>query len=361
MIKALFLLIFNAVITGLLYPFFINILYKFSFREKIREDGPKTHLIKQGTPTMGGIAFVISVSILSLLFNNQGSTGYFLSGIVLLSGLFGLLEDLHKVYSKSYAQDSIRTGLNSVVKQPTLLKRIYQILIFPWSVFKEFWRVVGSKTDVGIQTHQKFIIQGTIALIASWYIYFQMGYDSLWLPLFGFVYLGFAYAIIVFFLFIIVLNSVAFTDGLDGLAGGLAFIAFLFFWVISQKVNMYDSSLFIASFLGALLPFMYFNIFPARIFMGNIGSHALGSALVLSAILVRREIALFLICAVFLADGISSVLQQLSVKIFKKRIFLMAPLHHHFELLGWVETKVTLRFYLVAVFFGFLGLLVASL
>lgn len=95
--------------------------------------------------------------------------------------------------------------------------------------------------------------------------------------------------------------------------------------------------------------------------MGNIGSHALGSALVLSAILVRREIALFLICAVFLADGISSVLQQLSVKIFKKRIFLMAPLHHHFELLGWVETKVTLRFYLVAVFFGFLGLLVASL
>jgi phospho-N-acetylmuramoyl-pentapeptide-transferase len=126
--------------------------------------------------------------------------------------------------------------------------------------------------------------------------------------------------------------------------------------VIAASFGYNSLSAFVATFIGALLPFLYFNIYPARVFMGNVGSHVLGATLVLLAILLHREFALFIILAVFLIDGLSSPLQQLSVKLTKKRIFLMAPLHHHFEILGWPETKVTMRFWVLGCICALLGL-----
>ena len=309
---------------------------------------------------MGGLVFVLTVGLVTFLFNRSRDQTLFPLFVASLAGLFGLVEDLSKVYRRSglpgffeYHFGTLSLGKLGVILSKTIFK--------PWFIFTEFWRVVGSKTDAGIKTHQKFLIQSVIAGFVSYWVYFKLGWDYIWFPLIGNIHIGIGYPIFIFLLFIAVLNFVAFTDGLDGLAGGLSFFALCAFWVISAIFGLNSLSSFCATFVGALLPFLYFNIYPARVFMGNVGSHVLGATLVLLGILLHREFALIVILMVFLVDGISSPLQQLSVKLTRKRIFLMAPLHHHFEILGWPETKVTLRFWLFGIIFAFLGILVSLL
>ena len=221
---------------------------------------------------------------------------------------------------------------------------------------------MGSRTETGgLETYQKFLIQAGIAGFVSSWAYFKLGWDYIWFPLIGDVHIGSLYPFVIFFMFIVILNAVAFTDGVDGLAGGLAIFAFSAYWVIAYILGYNSLAIFSATFIGALVPFLYFNIYPARIFMGNVGSQVLGATLAMMAVVLHREFALLIILAVFLVDGISSPLQQLSVKLTSKRLFRMAPLHHHFEMLGWHEAKVTMRFWLVGASFALLGIFVALL
>jgi len=278
-----------------------------------------------------------------------------------MAGLFGILEDFSKIYKTTGFRFYFRNVILGKIFSFGPLKFIIKVILLPWGWFKEFWRIVGSSTDVGMQTYQKFIIQGLIGGFVSYWAYFKLGWDYIWFPLLGDVHIGLLYPLVIFLMFIVVLNSVAFTDGLDGLAGGLGLIALSALWVIANQLNYNELAIFSATFVGALLPFLYFNVNPARIFMGNVGSHVLGATIAVLGVVMHREVAVLLIAAVFLLDGISSPLQQLSYSLTKKRIFRMAPLHHHFELLGWHETKVTLRFWLVGTLFAFVGMLVALL
>jgi phospho-N-acetylmuramoyl-pentapeptide-transferase len=349
-------LFLSALISLALYPLWIKFVYKYQMGEDVRDDGPQTHLVKKGTPTMGGLVFVLTVGIVTFLVNRSRDQTLFPLFVAALAGFFGLIEDLSKVYRKSGTQGFFEYHLGTIN-----LGKIGVVIYKPWTVYTEFWRIVGSKTDVGIKTHEKFFIQAVIAGFVSYWTYFKLGWDYIWFPLIGDVHIGWGYPVVIFLLFVGVLNFVAFTDGLDGLAGGLSFFALCAYWVLAVMFGYNSLSAFCATFIGALLPFLYFNIYPARVFMGNVGSHVLGAALVLLAILLHREFALVVILGVFLIDGLSSPLQQLSVKLTKKRIFLMAPLHHHFELLGWPETKVTFRFWLIGIVFAFLGIFVALL
>jgi phospho-N-acetylmuramoyl-pentapeptide-transferase len=148
---------------------------------------------------------------------------------------------------------------------------------------------------------------------------------------------------------------------LDGLAGGLSLISFVAFWVLSRILGYNSLAGFCATFVGALIPFLYFNIFPARVFMGNVGSYVLGATMAILAVVLHREIAFIFIGMMFFIDGVSSPLQQIVYRFTHKRLFRMAPIHHHFELLGWPETKIMLRFVLFGVFFAFVGIFVAIL
>lgn len=335
-------------LTTALYPIWINFVYKYQMGEKIRDDGPKSHLEKVGTPTMGGLVFILSVSLITFVFNKSRTQTIFPLFIASIAGLFGLIEDLSKIYKNK--------GVIGRVF-PKLSKITNKVL----GLFKEFWRIVGSSTDVGLETYQKFMIQGVIGGFVAFWTYFKLGWDYIWFPLIGNIHIGWLYPVVIFLFFIVILNSVAFTDGVDGLAGGLGLIAFLAFWVISAQLEYNSLAGFSAAFVGALLPFLYFNIHPARIFMGNVGSHVLGSTLAVLAVVTHREIAMIVVLAVFLLDGISSPLQQISYKLTQKRIFRMAPIHHHFELLGWSENKVSIRFWLAGVFFAFFGIVIALL
>jgi phospho-N-acetylmuramoyl-pentapeptide-transferase len=347
MIDFLFLFL-SGLVSFVLYPIWINFVYKFQMGEEIRGDGPKSHLEKRGTPTMGGLVFIVTTTLITLIFNRSRTQTIFPAFIASLAGLLGLLDDFTKVYKKSGLP-----GFFSGIKLPVLNK------IF--SPFIEFWRIVGSSESNGIQTYQKFIVQGLIGGFASYWTYFKLGWNYIWFPWIGNVHVGLLYPLIVFVLFIVVFNAVAFTDGLDGLAGGLALICLVSFWVISRALGYNSLSIYCATFVGALIPFLYFNIYPARIFMGNVGSHVLGAVLAILAVVMHRELAFLILGGVFLVDGISSPLQQLSVKLTRKRLFRMAPIHHHFELLGWPETKVTLRFWIFGIFLAFAGMFIALL
>jgi len=342
-----------------LYPFWIGFVYKFQMGEEVRTDGPKTHLLKTGTPTMGGLIFVLTVAFVTILFNRSRTQTLFPLFVALLAGLLGILEDFTKVYRKSGLPGFFEYHFGRFLRRGLFLKARRTFLFKPWEFFKEFWRVVGSSKESGIQTYQKFIFQAFMGGFVAFWIYVKLGWDYIWFPLIGNVHIGILYPIFIFILFIVILNAVAFSDGLDGLAGGLALIAFISFWVIADILGYKSLTGFCATFIGALIPFLYFNFFPARIFMGNVGSHVLGAVLAVLAVVMHREVAFLVVGLPFLVDGVTSPLQQLSVKLTGRRIFRMAPLHHHFELLGWHESKVTLRFYLFGILFAFAGIFVA--
>lgn len=355
----LLILFLSGFISFLLYPIWIDFVYKFQIGEEVRSDGPKTHLLKAGTPTMGGLVFVGTVALVTVIFNRSRTQTLFPLFIACVGGLLGILEDFTKVYRKSGLPGFLEYYFGKIRKSGMFFKVRRTVFYKPWQYFKEFWRIVGSSRESGIQTYQKFLFQALTGIFVAYWVYFKLGWDYLWFPLLGDIHLGIFYPIFVVVMFIVVLNAFAFTDGLDGLAGGLALIAFIAFWLISATLGYKSLAGFCATFIGALLPFLYFNVFPARIFMGNVGSHVLGSVLAVLAIILHREIAFFIIGIPFLVDGITSPLQSLSVKLTGKRLFRMAPIHHHFELLGWHETKVTLRFYLFGIFFAFAGIFVA--
>lgn len=360
MIEQLLHLFLAVTLTSILYPFWISFVYKYHMGEDIRSDGPKTHLSKKGTPTMGGTVFILVVALITFIFNSSRTQTLFPVFVACMAGLFGIIEDLTKIYKNMTFFEIFK--ISFFPQKLIFLDNLKKIVLLPWKLFVEFWRVVGSSTEKkGLQTYQKFLIQACIAGFVSYWTYFKLGWDYLWLPLIGDVQIGFLYPIFIFFLFIVVLNSVAFTDGVDGLAGGLSLIAFIAFWSIAVVLNYNSLAIFCATFVGALLPFLYFNVYPARVFMGNVGSHVLGATIAMLAVVMHREVVLLFIAGVFLVDGISSPLQQISVKLTKKRIFLMAPLHHHFELLGWPETKITVRFWLAGIILAFVGVFVALL
>lgn len=326
--------------------------------EDIREDGPQTHMQKKGTPTMGGLVFMVTVALITFLFNRSRTQTLFPIFVASMAGLFGMMEDFSKVYKKSGLGTMF---MSNPENRNVISNRVLKIILTPWYLFKEYAEIVGSSSGRGLQTYQKFIIQALIGGFVSYWTYFKLGWDYIWLPLIGNIHVGFFYPIFVFFLFIAVLNFIAFTDGLDGLAGGLAAISFSALWIVASALGFNSLGTLCATFVGALIPFLYFNIHPARIFMGDVGSHVLGATLAVLAVVMHREIALLFICGVFLVDGISSPLQQLSVKFTGKRLFRMAPLHHHFELVGWPESKVTMRFWLFGLIASLIGVFISIL
>lgn len=333
-----------------MYPLWIYFIYKFQIHETAR------HANKIGTPTMGGFVFVSVVAFITFAFNQSRTQTLFPVFVTTMAGALGLIEDFTKVYIRSGLPGFLDYHFGFMSKYLKPLKSFG-----PFAAFIEFFRIVGSSSDSGIPTYQKILIQSVIAGFVSYWTYFKLGWDYLWFPLIGNVHIGLFYPIFIFLFFLAVLNFVAFTDGLDGLAAGLTLIVLTVFWVLSISFDYLSLSSYIATFIGALIPFLYFNIYPARVFMGNVGSYFIGASIALLSVILHREIAFLIIGFVFLADGVSSPLQSWSNKITKKRLFLMAPVHHHFEMLGWPEVKVTMRFWLFGIIFGFIGLFVALL
>ncbi|MCI2253199.1 phospho-N-acetylmuramoyl-pentapeptide-transferase [Domibacillus sp. PGB-M46] len=301
-------------ITVFIAPLFIPFLRRLKFGQSIREEGPKSHQQKSGTPTMGGIVFLLSIIVTTLffaqLFDSIGTETTLLLLVTIGFGLLGFLDDFIKV----------------------VMKR-----------------------NLGLTSLQKLIGQIIISII-FYVIYAQQGLSTE--LSFGFfsVDLGILYALFVLFWLVGFSNAVNLTDGLDGLVSGTAAVAFGAYAVIAWSQGLDETAIFAFSVVGAVIGFLVFNAYPAHVFMGDTGSLALGGAIAVLSILTKFEFLLLLIGIVFVAETLSVILQVWSFKTRGKRIFRMSPLHHHFELGGWSEWRVVVTFWSVGVIAAAVGL-----
>lgn len=312
-----FTIIMGFLISVLLSPIFIPFLRRLKFGQSIREEGPKSHQKKSGTPTMGGVMILFSIIITTLVMigkfaDHTPVTAFLLLFVTFGFGLLGFLDDFIKVVLKR------NLGLTSRQK---LLGQIIISVIF-YLIYKH----TGQSTEIK----------------------FPFGDFS--------IDLGWGYVLLIIFWLVGFSNAVNLTDGLDGLVSGTAAIAFGAFAVLAWNQNQFEIAVFSVAVVGAVLGFLVFNAHPAKVFMGDTGSLALGGAIAAIAILTKLEILLIIIGGVFVIETLSVILQVASFKTTGKRIFRMSPLHHHYELVGWSEWRVVVTFWSVGLILAILGI-----
>jgi phospho-N-acetylmuramoyl-pentapeptide-transferase len=322
----------------ILGPWLIAKLHEFQIGQYIREDGPKSHMKKAGTPTMGGILIIISILIPTLLWANLVNPYVWIAMFSLVSfGLIGFWDDYAKVRRKQ------NQGLT--VKQKFGLQILAALLV--GFMLLTLHAQKAYSTSMNVPFFKSFKPDLLIdSLLRNWYTY----------PLAFVFFFGFMILVIVGSS-----DAVNLTDGLDGLAIGLMLIASFAMtaltyvtghatWAqyldLARLPGASELTIFCSSMVGASLGFLWYNAHPAEIFMGDVGSLALGGALGVVAVLIKQEILLIFIGGVYVIEALSVILQVGSYKLRKKRIFKMAPIHHHFEQLGWEESKIITRFWI---------------
>jgi phospho-N-acetylmuramoyl-pentapeptide-transferase len=311
------LLLSFALVVILTRPY-LRLLQRLGFGKRIRVEGPATHLVKEGTPTMGGLLMIIVIAGLALVMQLVDASTFAPLATLALVGALGTADDY-----------------------------------------------LNARTGEGIRVRQKLLWQIVVAVFVAWQVQETYDITGIRVPFAQVVaiepviYIAFAA-----FAIVAAQNGVNITDGLDGLAGGTLIFAFVAFMIIAllnpvvvggQIVNQQNLAVLCALVIGALLGFLWFNVHPAQIIMGDSGSLALGATLAVTALITGQILILPLIGIIFVAETASVLLQIASVKLTGKRILRMSPIHHHFELGGWDEEKITMRFWIVAVLAAMLG------
>jgi phospho-N-acetylmuramoyl-pentapeptide-transferase len=288
-----------------LSPKFIEFLRQREFGQQIREEGPQEHHAKAGTPTMGGIIIFTAIAVPFLLLTDLDARSVGVMGVALACAALGFADDYIK-----------------------LVKR----------------------RSLGIQGRWKLIVTMAIS-IGLWLVATRWAGlpDTLNLRVYDAVLdLGYLYPVLIYLVLAGTTSAVNLTDGLDGLAAGCSAIVLLAYIGITFTTRQTDLALVAACLVGACVGFLWFNSFPASIFMGDTGSLGLGGAIAALAVMTKTEVLLILMGGIFVIEALSVLIQVFSFQAFRKRVFLMAPIHHHFELQAWSETKIILRFWIVA-------------
>lgn len=304
------------VIMLLIMPGLIDYLHKIKFGQTEREEGLASHKKKNGTPTMGGLAFIIVPTLVYII------------------GSFFI---------------PFKLDMNTMI---ILLAFVGYGVVG----FIDDYIIVVQKNNEGLKPAHKFLLQSILAVV-FFFLYRTSSTTDIWIPIFNVtIDLSWFYFILVFFMFTAETNAVNLTDGLDGLCAGQMVIALVPFVVFALMQGLYNVACLICLVIFALLGYLKFNKHPAQIFMGDTGSLALGGLIAAVAMVLKQEILLIIIGFVFVAEVCSVIIQVTYYKKTHKRIFKMAPLHHHFEMCGWSEEKVVTRFRLVGVILAVLGL-----
>jgi phospho-N-acetylmuramoyl-pentapeptide-transferase len=302
-----------------LSPKFIEFLRHREFGQNIREEGPQGHKTKAGTPTMGGIIIFAAIAVPYLLLSKRDWLSLGVFGVAVACALLGFADDYMKI-----------------VRRRSLGLRARTKLVVTVLISIGLWWVATQKANIAPTVNLTFVD-----------VHIDLG------PLFPvFIYLVVAGTT----------TAVNFTDGLDGLAAGCAAIVLLaYIGITFISTGEHDLTLLAACLVGACIGFLWFNSFPASIFMGDTGALGLGGAIAGLAVMTKTEVLLILLGGIFVIEVLSVVIQVFSFQAFRKRVFLMAPIHHHFELLAWSETKIILRFWIVAAACGAIGFTVYQL
>jgi len=319
-------------------PGLTHFLYKYKLGKQIRSEGApifnQLHSKKEGTPTMGGILIWGTVLILAIIF-------WLLSKL----GVNGIVTEINFV---DRGQTFLPLGIMAL---SAIIGAIDDLL----GIFR-----IGPKGG-GLKVRHRLLLYAFVALIGAWWFFFKLDWDVIRIPFWGNFNIGFWYILVFIFVIVATAFSANETDGLDGLAGGVLLTSFAAYGTIAYIQGHFNLTAFCATIIGALLAFLWFNVYPARFFMGDTGSMSLGVTLGVIAMLTNQFLLLPLIGFILVAESLSVIIQVLSKKIRKKKIFLSSPLHHHLEAIGWPETKITMRFWIISGIFSVIGLILAFL
>ena len=322
-----FLSVFVAiVITMLLMPPWIKFLKSSHIGQQVRDDGPETHLVKQGTPTMGGLMMLIAVVATLLIVGYLTTETFALIAAVLLTGALGLFDDASKVVHER------SLGLTPKGK-----------LIGQFAIATVFCLVAVNLLGIEPTVSIPFLYT------------FDLGILTTVVPIGDGIAIPWLYLIFVNILLVGLCNAVNLTDGLDGLAAGTVMISMVVMAAIAFRTDLLEPAILSAALAGTCIGFLWFNAYPADIFMGDTGSLALGMGLGCLAVVTKSEFIVIFVGGLFVAEALSVMIQVAHYKRTKKRVFLMAPLHHHFEKKGWSETKVVIRFWIISGVFAAVG------
>lgn len=314
-------------------PLLTHFLYKYKLGKHIRDTGDtpvftKLHKHKQGTPTMGGVLVWVTTVIITTFF-----------------------------WYIAWLWPEEFSSLNFLSRAETWLPLAALVAAALVGLFDDFLNVskIGSKQG-GLRVRERLVLFTIIAAVGAWWFYFKLGFDTIHIPLLGDWFIGSWYIALFMFVIIATSFSVNETDGLDGLAGGVLLIVLSAYAVVAFTLGRYDLAAFIVVILGSLLAFLWFNIYPARFYMGDTGSMSLGVVIGILAMLTDTAFLLPIIGFVLVAESASVILQIMSKKIFKRKLFHSAPFHHHLEAIGWPEPKVVMRLWVVSGIFALLGM-----
>jgi phospho-N-acetylmuramoyl-pentapeptide-transferase len=304
----------SLIVTLLVMPKLIPFLHKIKFGQVEREEGLASHKAKGGTPTMGGMVFVLVPILIMLILNPKAFTSM------------------------------------------EMLIVIFAYLGYAVIGFIDDFLIVVKKNNDGLKPSVKFLMQSVLAVV-FYFIYQSIAQTSVNIPVLHIsIELGFLYFVLIFIMFTAESNAVNLTDGLDGLCAGTSLIAMAPYIIFALMQKESDLAMFLLAVCGSLIGYLKFNLHPAKIFMGDTGSLAIGGLLAATAMILKEELLLIIIGGVFLMEVLSVVIQVTSYKLTRKRVFKMAPIHHHFEMCGMKETQVVLMFWCIGFIFACIGL-----
>ena len=351
-------LLLISMISGFIFaPFIINLLYKFKIQRDLGSDFSaviEERKVKHGTPIMGGLIIISAVLVVTVLFNWNGNT-YIPIAVMLISAALGGIDDVLNIFGSKRIIRTVakQRKLAQVHKDPW--QRLKYKITLPWTAYQNLWFALGSYPGAGIHAGEKVIIQLITGVLVAWWIYIRLGRDSVWFPILGHIDLGYLMPVFIIFTVISMENAVNISDGMDGLSAGLTLSSLGGFLIIALTGGNNMLAGLIATMIGALLAYLYFNIKPARVEMGDVGTLAMGAMLASISFALDTPILLLFISFPFVVIIGSSLLQSIYRKVFARRLLKMAPIHLHFQIVGWSEEKVVMRAWLMGILCTIVG------
>lgn len=349
---AIFYNLLSCGVAFLFAPFLTKLLYKYKITRRSEYDasiGINKRIEKKGIPIMGGLVVILTVAVLTIALNWERKYTWVPIGVMLLAAFLGGLDDVLNIYGHKRRLRKISQTIRLIRVHKDWKQRLWLTITLPWVTFKRASLWLGSHPGKGLHVHERLSMQFLAGAVTAWWVYFKLGehWQEIRIPLDGFINIGWWIIPLIIFFVMASANAVNVTDGMDGLAGGSLIITFLALTLLSW-IGGYPEIMFLnAMTVGALITYTYFNIKPARFQMGDVGSLGLGALLAINAITINNMLLLPFLGFIFYLELGSVILQIAGRYILGKRIFKMAPLHHHFELRGWSEEKTVMRFWVI--------------
>jgi phospho-N-acetylmuramoyl-pentapeptide-transferase len=345
-------------------PILIQVLYRFKLVRSGAIDPTLSiseRRAKAGTPVMGGLLVILTVAVITISSNWDRQFTWVPISVMLLSALLGGIDDVLNILGRERGMRSLKHTWRLISVHKQLRQRVWLFLTLPWTAFKRLSIWIGSKPGRGVHVHEKLVLQFLAGGISAWWIYFKLSeqWRTIHLPFDGFINIGWFIIPLIILFVMFTSNAVNVADGMDGLAGGSLIITFTALTILSWLFGYKSITYVNASTVGALLAYTYFNIKPARFQMGDVGSLGLGALLAINTIVINRMILLPFLGFIFYLELLTVIVQLIGRYFLGRRLFKMAPLHHHMELMGWSEEKTVMRFWVLHAAVVLLGVWIA--